>query len=66
MAAKQHITAGGMRRRNMYLPEDLMEEVKALADRKGLTMTDVVRTALEKYLQAVKKAEAAREQANGG
>lgn len=54
-----------MRRRNMYLPEDLMDEVKALADRKGLTMTDVVRTALEKYLAAVKKAEAAKEAANG-
>lgn len=65
MAAKQHVTAGGMRRRNMYLPEDLMDEVKALADRKGLTMTDVVRTALEKYLAAVKKAEAAKEAANG-
>ena len=34
-----------------------MEETKALADRKGVTMATVVRTALEKYLAAVKRAE---------
>lgn len=51
------LTSRGARRRNFYLPEALMEETKALADRKGVTMATVVRTALEKYLAAVKRAE---------
>lgn len=42
------------------MPEDLLEQVKALADRKRVTSADVVRTACEKYLAAVKKAEEAK------
>lgn len=40
-----------------------MAEVKALADRKNIAMADVIRTAIEKYLAAVKKAEAAAKEA---
>ena len=42
------------------MPEDLLTQVKALADRKNVAASDVVRTACEKYLAAVKKAEEAR------
>jgi predicted DNA-binding protein len=41
------------------MPEELLAELKHLADRKKVTSADVVRTACEKYLAAVKKAEAA-------
>ena len=51
------LTSRGARRRNFYLPEALMDEAKVLAERKGVTMATVVRTALEKYLAAVKRAE---------
>lgn len=52
-----------MRRRNLYLPDALMDDVKKLADRRKIAMADVIRTAIEKYLAAVKKAEEAK--ANG-
>lgn len=42
------------------MPEEMLGQLKALADRKGVTSADVVRTACEKYLAAVKKAEEAR------
>jgi predicted DNA-binding protein len=51
------MTSRGARRRNFYFPDSLMDEAKALADRKGVTMSTVLRTALEKYLAAVKRAE---------
>lgn len=41
------------------MPEDLLEQIKALADRKDVAASDVVRTACEKYLAAVKRAEEA-------
>lgn len=50
-----------MRRRNLYLPDALMDDVKKLADRKKIAMADVIRTAIEKYLAAVKKAEEAKQ-----
>jgi hypothetical protein len=52
--------AADLRRRNLFLPDSLMDEAKRLADRKGVPMAEIVRTALEKYLQAVKRAEEAR------
>ena len=55
--------AADLRRRNLFLPDSLMEEAKRLADRKGVTMAEIVRTALEKYLQAVKRAEEAKNHA---
>lgn len=44
---------------NLFMPEDLLEQIKALADRKDVAASDVVRTACEKYLAAVKRAEEA-------
>jgi metal-responsive CopG/Arc/MetJ family transcriptional regulator len=46
-----------MKRWNLFLPQDLLDEVKAYAARKDVTAADVVRTACEKYLAAVKRAE---------
>ena len=47
-------------RRNIFLPDELYAEATRLAERKGIHTADVIRTALEKYLAAVKKAEEAR------
>lgn len=47
-----------MKRWNMFFPQDLLEEVKKLAVKKGVTAADVMRVACEKYMAAVKKAEA--------
>lgn len=45
---------------NMFLSQELLDQAKALAARKGVSTSDVVRTAVGKYLAAVQKAEAAR------
>ena len=42
------------------MPEELLTQIKVLADRKKVPAADVVRIACEKYLAAVKKAEEAR------
>lgn len=49
-----------MKRWNLFLPEELINEVKELAKRKDVPAADVVRTACEKYLAAVKRAEEAK------
>lgn len=49
-----------MRRHNLFLPDDLVEEARKLAEKRNQPLAAVVRTALEKYIQAVKNAEAAR------
>lgn len=49
-----------MRRHNLFLPDEMVAEARKLAERRGIALADVVRTALEKYLQAVKRAEEAR------
>jgi hypothetical protein len=46
-------------RRNFFIPDDLHDQAAELAKRKGVKTADVVRTALEKYLAAVRKAEEA-------
>ena len=51
------------KRWNLFMPEELLEQIKTLADRKNVPAADVVRIACEKYLAAVKRAEEAR--ANG-
>lgn len=48
---------------NLFLDEHLLEQARELAHRKHLATSEIVRTALEKYLAAVQKAEAARAQA---
>jgi len=51
-----------MKRWNMFFPQDLLEEVKKLAVKKGVTAADVMRVACEKYMAAVKKAEIAEQE----
>lgn len=54
-----------MRRRNLYIPDQLMDRVQKLAKRKNVPMADIIRTAMEKYMDAVDRAEAkAKEAAN--
>lgn len=48
-----------MTRRNLFLPDDLVAEAKKLAEKQGVPMAEVVRVALEKYLQAVRRADGA-------
>jgi len=45
-----------MKRWNLFLPPDLLEQIKVLAKQKDVAAADVVRVACEKYLAAVKKA----------
>ena len=49
-----------MKRHNLFLPDEMVAEARKLAERRGIALADVVRTALEQYLQAVKRAEEAR------
>lgn len=48
------------------MPEALLEEIKAFADRKEVAASLVVRTACEKYLAAAKRMEAAAQEAKNG
>jgi predicted DNA-binding protein len=59
--------AAEMVRRNFFLPNELHDKAATLARRKGVKTADIVRTALEKYLQAVERAEKlAKEHSSGG
>lgn len=51
---KQQPTKLGRRRRNFYLPDNLMEQVEVIAGMRATTATDVVRKALEAYIRAWK------------
>jgi predicted DNA-binding protein len=55
--------AAEMVRRNFFLPNELHDKAAHLARRKGVKTADIVRTALEKYLQAVERAEKAAQEA---
>jgi predicted transcriptional regulator len=48
-----------MKRWNLFLPPELLADVKRLARRQKQPASWVVRTACEKYLAAVKKADTA-------
>ena len=48
-----------MKRWNLFLSEETLEKTQKLAKKKGVSTADVVRIALEKYLQAVEKHEKA-------
>lgn len=52
-----------MKRWNLFLPDELIDQLKNLAEKRGVSAADVVRTACEKYLAAVKKAEEAKKEA---
>ena len=49
-----------MKRRNIFLPDELVAAVKEVADKRGQTMAHVIRTAIERYLAAIKRAEEAK------
>lgn len=51
---KQPNTLQGKRRRNFYLPDQLMEEVEAIAKQRETSTTDILRRALEAYTRAWK------------
>lgn len=51
---KKEPTIHGMRRRNFYLPDDLMAEVGELATSKGVSTADILRRALAAYVKAWK------------
>jgi predicted DNA-binding protein len=46
-----------MRRRNLFLPDELMDQVSELAKKRKVPMAEIIRVAIERYLAAVKKAE---------
>ncbi len=50
----QQPTMQGKRRRNFYLPDQLMDEVDRIAARRETTTTDILRRALEAYVRAWK------------
>jgi metal-responsive CopG/Arc/MetJ family transcriptional regulator len=39
------------------LPDELLEEIKKMAEKRDISASDMMRIACEKYLAAVKKAE---------
>jgi len=46
-----------MKRWNLYLPEELIEKYRVLATQKGVSSAEMARIAMEKYHQAVEKAQ---------
>jgi predicted DNA-binding protein len=48
-----------MKRWNLFIPVPLLEKAQNLAKKRGVSAADVVRIALEKYLQALEKQEKA-------
>lgn len=49
--------ASEMTRWNLFMPSELMEKTKKLAQRRHISSADVVRAALMAYISAVEKAE---------
>jgi len=52
-----------MKRWNLFLPPELIENYKKLAAKKGVSSAEMARIAMEKYLQAVEKAKARGDEA---
>ena len=46
-----------MKRRNFFLPDELMADAQAYAEKIGINTSDFVRLALTKYIEALKRAE---------
>jgi hypothetical protein len=46
-----------MKRWNLYLPEELIEKYRVLAAQKGVSSAEMARIAMEKYYQALEKAQ---------
>ena len=45
-----------MQRRNIHFPDPLVADAEKIAEKKGVKFTDVVRSALERYVAEEKKA----------
>jgi predicted DNA binding CopG/RHH family protein len=46
-----------MKRHNLFLPEELVEKYRVYAQKRGIPMAEMIRIALEKYSQALEKAQ---------
>jgi len=46
-----------MKRWNLFLPPELIEKYKQMAVKKGVSSAEMARIAMEKYAQAVEKAQ---------
>jgi hypothetical protein len=46
-----------MKRWNLFLPPELIEKYKKMAFQKGVSSAEMARIAMEKYAQAVEKAQ---------
>jgi hypothetical protein len=49
-----------VKRHNLFLPDEMVAEARKLAQKRGVALADVIRTALDKYLQAVRRAAEAK------
>lgn len=47
---KEHIPINNLKRTTIYLPEDLRQEVKYLALKEGITMTEVIIESIKKHV----------------
>jgi predicted DNA-binding protein len=46
-----------MKRWNLFLPPELIEKYRQMATKKGVSSAEMARIAMEKYVQAVEKAQ---------
>ena len=46
-----------MKRHNLFLPEDLVAKYRKFAESRNISMAEMIRLALEKYAQAMEKAQ---------
>ena len=53
-------------KRNLLMPDDLWLKIVDRAKKRSTTASDVIRTACEKYLQALEKAEQAQKAPQNG
>jgi predicted transcriptional regulator len=46
-----------MKRHNLFLPDDLVAKYRQFAEKREISMAEMIRLALEKYAQALEKAQ---------
>lgn len=46
-----------MKRWNLFLPPELIEKYKQMAEKRGVSSAEMARIAMEKYAQAVERAQ---------
>lgn len=49
--AKRCVYATHMKRTNIFLPEQIIARLRALADKTGLSVAELVRRAIDEYLR---------------